>query len=166
MTRNGNRSLMVDFQIHFHLHIILMREKYNKERTVLHILIDFLSREKIDFDDYVKEKSPSLCITHEGFIDNFSWGDKIYVLKEPVPYVMKFEDGFWAFDIPSYEIYVGAYNRLEAINDMHLFFEMTYDFIINEPHKYAGQRELDRFELIKNNISEIIVGKKKTTVEY
>ena len=45
-----------------------------------------------------------MIITYEGVLNSFSCEEKIYILKDAVPYKVKYDNGFWEFEVPRYNI--------------------------------------------------------------
>lgn len=64
---------------------------------------------------------------------SFLWGDRNYLLREPVQILSARQDGLWVFECPAYGLSAFSMSREEALSQLQEEFAFLYDGLVSEP---------------------------------
>jgi len=64
---------------------------------------------------------------------SFLWGERNYLLRQPVQIVSAFQDGLWVFECYAYGLSAFSSDRDEAFAHLREEFSFLYEGLVNEP---------------------------------
>ena len=64
---------------------------------------------------------------------SFLWGNRNYLLRQPVQILSARQNGLWVFECPAYGLSAFSASREEALSQLQEEFAFLYDGLTNEP---------------------------------
>ncbi len=64
---------------------------------------------------------------------SFLWGDRNYLLRQPVQILSARQNGLWVFECPAYGLSAFSASREEALSQLQEEFAFLYDGLTDEP---------------------------------
>ena len=71
--------------------------------------------------------------THPFETCSFLWGDRNYLLRQPVQVLSAFQEGLWVYECPVYGLSAFSPDRDEAFSHLREEFAFLYEGLVNEP---------------------------------
>ena len=88
-------------------------------------------------------------------IKTFAWGQKKYILKEPVLCTVDYEGELWIYKVPLYGLHACAADRQEALSQLHEFFAFDYDDRIGEKSENLTLDAIELRERLKEEVLSV-----------
>jgi hypothetical protein len=88
-------------------------------------------------------------------VQKFIWDNRRYVLKEPVEGIIEFEDKYWIFKVPKYNLCSFSEDRYEALLQINEEFDCLYCGIVKEDESNLSADSIMLRDILKNDIKEV-----------
>ena len=85
----------------------------------------------------------------------FRWGNKEYILKEPVTCIPDYIDNIWVFKCPKYNLHTFSENYNEALIQLDEEFAFLCNGLLNEDNSNLTKDAIELRDVLKKDIFEI-----------